>query len=53
MPAGEGVEGLRLMACDRPFSTDVDLEERAVRMVPTNERCVVCQGVYAARERGT
>ena len=53
MPAGEGVGGMRLMACDRPFSIDMELEERAVRVVPANERCDVCQGVYAARERNS
>ena len=51
MPAGDGVRGMRLTACDRTFSGDTDLEERIVRLVPGNERCYVCQGVYVAREQ--
>ncbi len=49
MPAGDGVQGLLLCACNRTFNGDTDLEHREVRLVPANERCPVCQGVLAAR----
>ena len=51
MPAGEGGRGFRLMACDRHVAGDAALEERAVRLIPTTERCPVCQDVYTARVR--
>ena len=51
MPAGEGVGGRVLTACDSTISSDVHLEEREVRLIPANERCPVCQDVYAARMR--
>ena len=51
MPAGEGVRGWILAACDRTFSADTDLEEGEVRVIPANERCPVCQGIHAARMR--
>ena len=51
MPAGEGVRGLLLCACDRTFNAHTDLDEREVQLIPANARCVVCQRVYAARER--
>ena len=51
MPAGEGVRGLVLAACDTTFSGDADFEQREVRLIPANERCPVCQGVLAARVR--
>ena len=50
MPAGEGVGGLLLTACDRTFGGDTDLEQREVRLVPANERCPLCQSVHVARE---
>jgi ribosomal protein L2 len=49
MPAGT-LRGGVLTACDHPFSAGEALEERAVEAVPANERCHVCQGLYAARE---
>ena len=50
MPAGT-LRGDVLSACDHPYAADVELEERAVTSIPSNERCYVCQGVHAARER--
>lgn len=49
MPAGEGVGATTLTACDRTFGADTDLEEREVRLIPSNERCSTCQGVHVAR----
>jgi hypothetical protein len=50
MPAGQSNVGL-LAACDRTFPNDTQIEERAVGMIPANERCPVCQGVQVATER--
>jgi hypothetical protein len=46
MPAGRSNVGV-LTACDRPLRDDMQLEERAVGVIPANERCPVCQGVHA------
>ena len=51
MPAGEGADGSLLTACDISFSSQDHLEERIVRLVPSNERCPVCQAVYAVRQQ--
>jgi hypothetical protein len=50
MPAGQSNVGV-LAACDRTFPNDTQIEERAVGMIPVNERCPVCQGVQVAAER--
>ena len=51
MPAGETRRGV-LAACDRPFADGEGLEEKPVDTIPLNERCPVCEGVHAARDRG-
>lgn len=48
MPVGGGA-GFVLTACDVRLREGVI--EREVRLIPANERCPVCQGVHAARER--
>jgi hypothetical protein len=50
MPAGHSNVGV-LAACDRTFTNDMQIEERAVGLIPANERCPVCQGVQMATER--
>jgi cytochrome c-type biogenesis protein CcmH/NrfF len=50
MHAGDSNVGV-LAACDRTFPNDTQIEERAVGLIPANERCPVCQGVQVAAER--
>jgi hypothetical protein len=50
MPAGQSNVGV-LAACDQTFPNDTQIEERAVGMIPANERCPVCQGVQVATEQ--
>jgi cytochrome c-type biogenesis protein CcmH/NrfF len=50
MRAGDSKVGV-LAACDRTFPNDTQIEERAVGLIPANERCPVCQGVQVAAER--
>jgi hypothetical protein len=50
MPAGQSNVGV-LAACDRTFPNDTRIEERAVGLIPANERCPVCQGLQLATER--
>ena len=51
MPAGEGMGGLVLCACDTTFSPDAQLDKRLVGSIRLDERCPVCQGVHAVRVR--
>jgi hypothetical protein len=51
MPAGHSTRGLVLVACDQTFTPELRLEERAVGLIPANERCPVCQGLHAATQR--
>ena len=50
MPAGRNPAGV-LVACDRTFHNDTELEEQRASSILANQRCAVCQGVHAATER--